>query len=169
MRKQCGRESNILPNQAGFLVSVPICTGQVGARGLAFAGAVEHGDLHFRNILLSDETVSFIDFSNHNEFYSQRDIANLWLANCPDHLAGAGRSAGFGMVAQADWAAFQEGYGADLTSDPIFQFFYAMRLLHYWQRIATRTPSDERKMLEQSQAVNRVFTRLLVDEERVSE
>ncbi|MEP2717550.1 phosphotransferase [Pseudophaeobacter sp.] len=62
------------------------------ARGQSFDAAVEHGDLHLRNILIGAETTSFIDFSNHKGIFPQRDLATIWLANCPDHLAQEGRA-----------------------------------------------------------------------------
>ncbi|WP_375698501.1 phosphotransferase [Pseudophaeobacter sp. TrK17] len=60
---------------------------------------MEHGDLHLRNILISDETTSFIDFSNQKGIFPQRDLASIWLANCPDHLAQDGQAPGYGLVA----------------------------------------------------------------------
>ncbi|MGR3760845.1 phosphotransferase [Roseobacteraceae bacterium NS-SX3] len=136
------------------------------ARGHPFAGAVEHGDLHLRNILMSETTVSFIDFSNHKETCPQRDLANIWLANCPDHLASDGRTPGYGMVAQADWEAFQDGYGADPVNDPVFRFFFAWRLFNSWLRLSGETPLLKPKSAELAKMFVRVFDSLLADELR---
>ncbi|MBT8153330.1 phosphotransferase [Epibacterium ulvae] len=115
------------------------------ARGVSFAGAIEHGDLHLRNILMTEDTVSFIDFANDRNAVPQNDIANLWLANCPDHLAQAGQKVGYGQVAEADWAAFFSGYGQDFRLDPVFQFCFAMRLFSVWRRLpAPMDPVDPR-------------------------
>ena len=134
------------------------------ARGHAFAGAVEHGDLHFRNILLLDRDVSFIDFSNHDAVFWQRDLANLWLANCPDHLAKEGQEPGYGLVAKADWSAFEEGYGTEVTSDPVFRFFFALRLFKVWLLVSARSSLPDRKTRETTEAVEQVFLALLADE-----
>ncbi|MEX0302280.1 MAG: phosphotransferase [Leisingera sp.] len=134
------------------------------ARGYSFRGAVEHGDLHLRNILMSDTTVSFIDFSNHGGIFPQRDLANIWLANCPDHLASDGRRPGFGLVAQADWEAFQDGYGEDLVNDPIFRFFFAHRLFKCWVGLCNRPPEQHLKSAQVAARIVQVFEALLADE-----
>lgn len=108
-------------------------------RGASFQGAIEHGDLHFRNILIDDACVSFIDFANFQNSVPQNDIANLWLANCPDHLVSPGEPEGYGRVAEADWQAFLYGYGRDVRTDPVFQFCYAMRLFQTWHRLPAPT------------------------------
>ncbi|CUH78911.1 serine/threonine protein kinase [Tritonibacter multivorans] len=106
------------------------------ARGHPFEGALEHGDLHMRNVLLSGEDLWFIDFANHSGIYPQRDIANFWLANGMFHLIAPEDdgevAAGFCMVAQADWAAFERGYGAGLSDDPVVRFFFALRVFDAW-------------------------------------
>ena len=84
-----------------------------------------------RNVLLSGEDLWFIDFANHSGIYPQRDIANFWLANGMFHLIAPEDegevAAGFCMVAQADWAAFERGYGAGpKPDDPVFQFLFAL-------------------------------------------
>ncbi|WP_260101185.1 phosphotransferase family protein [Phaeobacter inhibens] len=114
------------------------------ARGQVFRGAVEHGDLHLRNVMMSDTDVSFIDYSNHKGIFPHRDIANIWLSNCPDHLAANGRQPGFGGVASADWVAFEDGYGMRLTADPLFRFFFIWRLFKLWSALAAR-PSDQHR------------------------
>lgn len=134
------------------------------ARGQSFSAAVEHGDLHFRNILMSETTVSFIDFSNHDGIFPQRDLANIWLANCPDHLAAEGLSPGFGMVAQADWDAFQDGYGADLVNDPVFRFFYAHRLLKCWAGLSRKPREQQLKSAQVATRIVQVLESLLADE-----
>ncbi|WP_254604264.1 aminoglycoside phosphotransferase family protein [Leisingera sp. ANG59] len=134
------------------------------ARGYSFRAAVEHGDLHLRNILMSETTVSFIDFSNHDGIFPQRDLANLWLANCPDHLAAEGRTPGFGLVAQADWDAFQDGYGADLVNDPVFRFFYAHRLFRTWAGLCRKPTSQKLKNAEVAIRAVQIFDALLADE-----
>jgi aminoglycoside phosphotransferase (APT) family kinase protein len=109
------------------------------ARGLPYQAALQHGDLHFRNILITEDLVSFIDFSNARFSLPHSDIANLWLANLPDHLAtgdGAqGQAVGFGGVAQSDWTAFEAGYGARFTEDPLFRFLFLHRLYRSWLRL----------------------------------
>ncbi|UWQ37530.1 aminoglycoside phosphotransferase family protein [Leisingera aquaemixtae] len=134
------------------------------ARGHSFRGAVEHGDLHLRNILMPEAAVSFIDFSNHDGIFPQRDLANLWLANCPDHLAAEGRTPGFGLVAQADWEAFQDGYGADLVNDPVFRFFYAHRLFRIWAGLCHKPPEQKLKSAEAAVRIAQVFEALLGEE-----
>ena len=143
------------------------------ARGREFIAAVEHGDLHLRNILMSPERVSFIDFSNHKGIFPQRDLATIWLANCPDHLARDGRAPGYGLVAQADWQAFQAGYGQDLVGDPVFRFFYALRLFNAWlllvkQHGAAEVPAEpglgeraQEKTLRRADQFVEVFNALL--------
>ncbi|WP_194269300.1 aminoglycoside phosphotransferase family protein [Tritonibacter litoralis] len=105
------------------------------ARGVSFDGALEHGDLHFRNVLMDEKTVSFIDFANFSNDIPQNDLANLWVANCPDHQAPIAEPSGYGRVREADWEAFLAGYGRDVREDPVFQFFYAMRVFRTWQRV----------------------------------
>ncbi|MFW8595738.1 aminoglycoside phosphotransferase family protein [Cribrihabitans neustonicus] len=134
------------------------------ARGHSFRGAVEHGDLHLRNILLSETAVSFIDFSNHDSIFPQRDLANIWLANCPDHLASQGRTPGFGLVAQADWDAFQEGYGAELVHDPVFRFFYAHRLLKNWVGLSRKPTMQDPRTKRVAASIVEVFDALLASE-----
>lgn len=134
------------------------------ARGQSFRAAVEHGDLHLRNILMSETTVSFIDFSNHDGIFPQRDLANIWLANCPDHLAADGQTPGFGLVAQADWEAFQDGYGADLVNDPVFRFFYAHRLFRRWVGLCRKPPEQNLKSAEIAVRFAQVFEALLGEE-----
>lgn len=141
------------------------------ARGQSFAAAVEHGDLHMRNILINDgegaeaAEVAFIDFSNHKGIFPQRDLATLWLANCPDHLAQEGQEPGFGLVAQADWEAFQRGYGAELVTDPVFRFFFALRLYQSWLLLAQspRPLAPKAKQLVESYV--QVYTALLAAEQ----
>jgi tRNA A-37 threonylcarbamoyl transferase component Bud32 len=106
------------------------------ARGHPFQGAVEHGDMHMRNMLLSGGEVWIIDFANHSGIYPQRDIANFWLANGMSHLIAPedeeSTEAGFCMVAQADWVAFERGYGTQVSDDPVVRFFFAMRVFEAW-------------------------------------
>lgn len=106
------------------------------ARGHPFDSAVEHGDLHMRNVLLSGDDLWFIDFANHSGIYPQRDLANFWLANGMFHLIAPEDEgdvpAGFSMVAQADWVAFERGYGAAVSADPVVRFFFAMRVFDAW-------------------------------------
>ncbi|MFW8634951.1 aminoglycoside phosphotransferase family protein [Cribrihabitans pelagius] len=134
------------------------------ARGHSYAGAVEHGDLHLRNILMSGETVSFIDFSNHKEAFPQRDLVKIWLANCPDQLANGGRKPGYGLVGQADWDAFQDGYGAELTSDLLFRFFFALQVYSSWLRLTGPAWPLEAKSMRLAEALVRVYESLLADE-----
>ncbi|WP_027235632.1 phosphotransferase [Leisingera caerulea] len=135
------------------------------ARGQPFRAAVEHGDLHLRNILMSETTVSFIDFSNHDGIFPQRDLANIWLANCPDHLAAEGETPGFGLVAQADWEAFQDGYGAELVNDPVFRFFYAHRLFRCWVGLCHKPPEQRLKSAQVAAKAVQVLEALLADED----
>ena len=117
------------------------------ARGKEFRSALAHGDLHLRNIIMSDREVSFIDFLNHGAVFPQRDIADIWLANCPEHLASDGDRPGFGCVAQADWAAFEGGYGTKLTDDPVFRFVFAWRLFRFWVSLGRKLPELQRSSL----------------------
>ncbi|UWQ49970.1 phosphotransferase [Leisingera caerulea] len=135
------------------------------ARGQPFRAAVEHGDLHLRNILMSETTVSFIDFSNHDGIFPQRDLANIWLANCPDHLAAEGETPGFGLVAQADWEAFQDGYGAELVNDPVFRFFFAHRLFRCWVGLCYKPPEQQVKSAQVAARAVQVLEALLADED----
>lgn len=130
------------------------------ARGRSFRAAVEHGDLHLRNMLMTPDLVSFIDFSNHDSSFPQRDLASLWLANCPDLLASEGQAAGFGGVAEADWRAFAQGYGSDPAEDPVFGFFYALRLLRIWRQLAERRRPLDHRSQRQLEAVAAVFETL---------
>lgn len=130
------------------------------ARGHRYLAAVEHGDLHLRNMLISPDQVSFIDFSNDGGSFPQRDLASLWLANCPDLLAQAGQAAGFGGVADADWQAFARGYGSDPAEDPVFGFFYGLRLLRIWRQLAARPQPLDHRSQRQLQAVLSVFETL---------
>ncbi|KPD13256.1 phosphotransferase [Phaeobacter sp. 11ANDIMAR09] len=140
------------------------------ARGQSFDAAVEHGDLHLRNLLFSDTEgaeaaeISFIDFSNHKGIFPQRDLATLWLANCPDHLAQEGQTPGYGLVARADWAAFEQGYGADLVSDPVFRFFFALRLYKSWLLLAQRSHPPDAKTTQLAERYAQVFEALLAEE-----
>lgn len=136
------------------------------ARQAPYSVVVEHGDLHFRNILVSDKCVSFIDFSNHRGTYAHRDLATLWLANCPDHLAQDGGEPGFGLVARQDWAAFQDGYGADLVNDPVFRFFFAQRLFNSWLQLADAVRPHRAQATRAIEAHVQVFEALLADETR---
>lgn len=105
------------------------------AQGQTFVGAVEHGDLHMRNILVSETTITFIDFTNQNRTYHHRDLASLWLANGMKHLPiTTGAEPGFGLIARQDLDAFETGYGMRVSEDPIFRFFYALRLQENWLR-----------------------------------
>ncbi|MEP1329659.1 aminoglycoside phosphotransferase family protein [Pseudophaeobacter sp.] len=133
------------------------------ARGNEFRSALAHGDLHLRNIIMSEKEVSFIDFLNHDAIFPQRDIADIWLANCPEHLASDGHIPGFGLVAQADWAAFEEGYGAKLTDDPVFRFLFAWRLFRFWVSLGRKLPELQRSSLV-AVSVVQVLDALLADE-----
>ncbi len=121
------------------------------ARGQTYQGAVEHGDLHMRNILIAEDQISLIDFANHRGAVPQRDLANLFLANGLHHLAEAGRPDGYGYIAQADWDAFETGYGAPVSNDPVFQFFFAMKLWAAWEKLAVSeravSPKGERQLM----------------------
>ncbi|MDC0658847.1 aminoglycoside phosphotransferase family protein [Leisingera sp. SS27] len=134
------------------------------ARGCEFRSAVAHGDLHLRNIILSDQEVSFIDFLNHKAVFPQRDLADIWLANCLEHLAAEDSVPGFGLVAQADWAAFEEGYGAGLTGDPVFRFFFAWRLFRLWLSLGAKPPEERVKTQMVAVWSVRVLDALLADE-----
>ncbi len=103
------------------------------AKGLPFEGAVEHGDLHLHNIILSEDTVCFIDFSNHRNLYPQRDLANLWVTAVANEQQGQPEAGGFGLIRPGDMAAFERGYGAQLIGDPIYEFFHALRLFNVWR------------------------------------
>ncbi|ATE91255.1 serine/threonine protein kinase [Phaeobacter gallaeciensis] len=134
------------------------------ARGQVFRGAVEHGDLHLRNIMMSDTEVSFIDYSNHKGIFPQRDIADIWLSNCPDHLAPNGRQPGFGGIASADWVAFEDGYGMQLTADPLFRFFFIWRLFKLWSALAARPSDQHRRTTEVVAGAQNVLEQLLAAE-----
>ena len=112
---------------------------------------------------MSERGVSFIDFLNHNAIFPQRDIADIWLANCPEHLASDGNTPGFGLVAQADWVAFEEGYGASLTDDPVFRFLFAWRLFRFWVSLGRKLPELQRNS-QTAVSVVRVLDALLEDE-----
>jgi aminoglycoside phosphotransferase (APT) family kinase protein len=127
------------------------------ARGQDFDAALEHGDLHLRNILLCEDTTCFIDFANHRGIFPQRDLATLWLANCPDHLAQEGRAPGYGLVAQADWAAFQQGYGRDLENDPVFRFFFARRLFKSWVMLAQKPRSPDPQAIQRAERLAEIY------------
>ncbi len=133
-------------------------------RGCNFMSAYEHGDLHMRNILVSEETVSFIDFANTRSQNPLRDLAYLWLANCPDHLARGDQRSGFGGVAADDWDAFSKGYGVDLIKDPLFRFCFAYELWTIWQRLPApdQIPSGSEKRREAG--ILKVFNALLEGE-----
>ena len=134
------------------------------ARGHRYTAAIEHGDLHLRNILVSDATVSFIDFSNSKGALPQRDLANIWLANCPDHLAKEGQEPGYGLVAKADWDAFEEGYGAGITGDPVFRFFFALRLFKIWLLFTGKSHLLDKKDTKIIEALVQVYLSLVADE-----
>lgn len=117
------------------------------ARGQPYQGALEHGDLHMYNVLISEEQISFIDFNNTHARMPYHDIARLWLQNCPDHLAPRGTAEGLGAVAAEDWEAFSRGYGVDLQQDPVFQFCFALRVWRQWQSLPA--PGDSFPLIEQ--------------------
>ncbi len=127
------------------------------AKGRAYRAAPEHGDLHFRNILVTQAQISFIDFSNAHATTPYCDIANLWLANLPDHLALRPEDAGFGGVARADWLAFESGYGEAVADNPVFRFLFLHRLLKAWLRLPPpEVPLGERDLALLT-GVERVF------------
>jgi len=127
------------------------------AAGRNYPVALVHGDLHFRNILVSPQKISFIDFARDRIAFPYWDIANLWLANGLVHLTTEDANAGFGHVAKADWDAFESGYGMRLTSDPVFQFLYAFRLWQSWSGILEVRHITEQKQKEKLQLMWRVF------------
>lgn len=133
------------------------------ARGQVFRGAIEHGDLHLRNIMMSDTDVSFIDYSSQKGIYPYRDIADIWISNCPDHLAPDGCQPGFGGIASADWAAFEDGYGMRLTVDPLFRFFFTWRLFKLWSALAARPSYQHRRTADALAGALRVLDALLED------
>jgi len=105
------------------------------ARGEPFHGVSVHGDLHFRNILVTNDLVSFVDFSSSGTASRHLDLVNLWQAKMPENLAKIGQSQDFGCVAAADWQAFEDGYGQNLTDDPVFQFTFLFHLYRAWKKI----------------------------------
>lgn len=127
------------------------------AEGRAFPAGLVHGDLHFRNILISPELVSFIDFSRARIAFPYWDIANLWLANGLDHLTRDEKEAGFGHVAKADWLAFEAGYGLKLTEDPVFQFLFTFRLWQSWAGVLQARHITEERQKEKLRLMWRVF------------
>ncbi|SCZ66210.1 Predicted kinase, aminoglycoside phosphotransferase (APT) family [Epibacterium ulvae] len=106
------------------------------ARGLPYLGALEHGDMHLCNILIAEEKVSFIDFSNFKNDHPQRDLANLWVTAVVNEEQGLRQGTGYGMIAPSEMRAFEAGYGEALIEDPIFRFFHAYRLFRVWGTIA---------------------------------
>ncbi|WP_205877312.1 aminoglycoside phosphotransferase family protein [Leisingera sp. NJS204] len=134
------------------------------ARGVRYQPGLAHGDLHFRNILASDDQISFIDFSSQRFSIAERDISNLWLANGLDHLSGLDGDAGFGGVSQADWAAFEEGYGRHVSREPLFQFCFALRLWESWIRFSASGRAAGKKGQRQLEQVVKVLD-LLLDQE----
>lgn len=137
------------------------------ARGRGFTAALEHGDLHLRNILVAPDEVNFIDFLNVPDGFYHRDLANLWLVNCPDLLAEGAAVEGFGAVAQADWEAFEEGYGVAITEDPIFHFFYGLWVFNRWLQLAEPPAGgqvDRAAAPKEVMALDRVFASLKAHE-----
>ncbi|WP_424977755.1 phosphotransferase family protein [Leisingera sp. S232] len=134
------------------------------ARGVRFQPGFVHGDLHFRNILISEELVSFVDFSSQRFPIAEHDIANLWLANGLDHLAASSRYAGFGGVSKADWDAFEAGYGRQLTREPLFQFCFALRLWESWIRYSASGLAEGDKGQRQRELLVQVLNQFLEQE-----
>ncbi|ATG37111.1 Phosphotransferase enzyme family protein [Phaeobacter piscinae] len=118
------------------------------SKGIRFQPGFTHGDLHFRNVLVSADQISFIDFSSRGFSIVERDISNLWLANGLDHLSGIDGDTGFGGVSNSDWAAFEAGYGRKITHEPLFQFCFALRLWESWVRfsISGRAAGEKGRM-----------------------
>ena len=134
------------------------------AKGQEFQGYLEHGDLHRRNILVSETEIAFIDFSNFHASIGQNDVANLWLTNCQSFLAQAGEAAGFAGINREDWEAFEKGYGFDFQSDPVFQFCFARRLVHLWQRPRYADFETEAQDRAKENAFAQVFDWLIANE-----
>ncbi|MCG7628781.1 aminoglycoside phosphotransferase family protein [Epibacterium sp. MM17-32] len=128
------------------------------ARGEAYRAVALHGDLHFRNILMTQDLVSFIDFSAAGAGCNHIDLVNLWQAKLPENLTEHGQQRDFGCVAAADWQAFESGYGQALTEDPVFQFIYLYRLYKVWRKLPP--PGGEMAQWEQEAFVGtqRVFS-----------
>ncbi len=134
------------------------------ARGLSYQSALEHGDLHMYNVLISDEQISFIDFNNTHARMPYHDIARMWLQNCPDHLAPRGTEEGLGAVAAEDWDAFSRGYGVDLQNDPVFQFCFALRIWRQWQALPEPDEAFPTAEQEKEKGLLRAFNWLIAHE-----
>lgn len=128
------------------------------ARGEIFHKVAQHGDLHFRNILVTEDLVSFVDFSRSGAASRHVDLVKLWQAKMPENLVQLGRKQDFGCVAAADWQAFEEGYGRDLTNDPVFQFTFLFRLYLIWRKLPPLGEPRKESEIEASLGADRIFS-----------
>lgn len=83
--------------------------------------AVIHGDMTLGNLLIAPEQITGIDLENDAPAPIARDIAMLLM----DHELWFGH-----IPAAID--AFWQGYGADLSRDPLLRFHIRLRLARLW-------------------------------------
>ena len=111
------------------------------AKGSTCQIGLAHGDLHLKNILVTQDRVSFIDFISTGITPCYLDLAYMWQARIPENLVDVAQARDFAGFASADWKVFEKGYGRNLTDDPVFQFFYLFKLFKAWKNFSP--PGEE--------------------------
>ncbi|MEM1079125.1 MAG: phosphotransferase [Pseudomonadota bacterium] len=101
------------------------------AKGGVVTLAAQHGDLHARNMILSANRATLIDFMHDKEAPTVYDLARL-IVDLGARFAGERTLDSRSGVPPEDLAALSEGYGADLAADPCLLFLCRCRVLQDW-------------------------------------
>ncbi|WP_424976266.1 phosphotransferase [Dinoroseobacter sp. S124A] len=101
------------------------------AEGAPVMLAAQHGDLHARNMILSANRATLIDFMHDKEAPAVYDLARL-LVDLGARFAGTRALDPRCGLPPEDLAALSEGYGADLGADPCMAFLCRCRVLQDW-------------------------------------
>lgn len=106
--------------------------------GAELAICQTHGDFHLLNLIVSDASITAIDFSFRPPAPALRDLSRFWLSSGGAFDLTDGQQAGLAGLPAQDLAAFEDGYGRLLTADPAFPFFLAYQIYLEWSKFAAR-------------------------------
>ncbi|WP_424969866.1 phosphotransferase [Dinoroseobacter sp. S76] len=101
------------------------------AEGGSVTLAAQHGDLHARNMILSANRATLIDFMQDKDAPTIYDLARL-IVDLGARFAGERALDPNCGLPPEDLAALSDGYGADLGADPCLMFLCRCRVLQDW-------------------------------------
>lgn len=123
--------------------------------------AAQHGDMHARNLIVSANRTTLIDFAQDKSAAVQYDMARLIVDLGARFAGGTAHETACG-IPEVDLAALSEGYGQDLRQDACLAFLCRCRVLQDWAALPSESANRSAFQQERLVHLQRTATHLAV-------